>query len=267
MNKISRLGAYALFLISVLCVPASIVAQSAFDGTWKTNFADSKLSQKPYEFSVNNGVYDCQSCAPKINVKADGHDQPVTGQTYDTLAVQVVDANTLHFTAKKAQKTEFETTRTASADGKLLTFTTTYYPVDGSEPYKAEGKYSRVSKGPDGSNATSGSWQVESVNEDAAALISTWKSVDDGISVSFAKSSNWEAKFDGKDYPVKGTYAANQTVSLKKLGDRSIEATFKRDSKIEWVEKITVSENGKKMTTVIDNKLTGRVSTYIDEKQ
>ncbi len=44
-------------------------------------------------FSVNNGMYDCESCAPKIkNVKADGQDQPVTGQPYDTLMVQVVDA-------------------------------------------------------------------------------------------------------------------------------------------------------------------------------
>ena len=30
------------------------------------------------------------------NLKADGHDQPVTGQNYDTLAVQVVDANSIH---------------------------------------------------------------------------------------------------------------------------------------------------------------------------
>ena len=50
-------------------------------------------------------MYDCDSCAPKIkNVKADGQDQPVAGQPYDTLAVQVVDANTIHFTAKKASK-------------------------------------------------------------------------------------------------------------------------------------------------------------------
>jgi len=71
---------------------------------------------------------------------------------------------------------------------------------------------------------------------------------------------------DGKEYPVKGTYA-NETVSLKQLGDRSIEATFKRDGKIVSVDKITVSPDGKKMTSVVDNKLTGRVSTYIDEKQ
>jgi hypothetical protein len=77
---------------------------------------------------------------------------------------------------------------------------------------------------------------------------------------------SWEAKVDGKDYPVKGTYA-NETVSLKKLSDRSIEATFKRDGKVESVDKITVSPDGKKMTTVADNKRLGRVSTFVDEKQ
>ncbi len=65
---------------------------------------------------------------------------------------------------------------------------------------------------------------------------------------------------------MKGTYA-NYTVSLKLLGDHSIEATYKRDGKIETVEKITVSPDEKKMTTVADNKVTGRIATIIDEKQ
>ena len=76
----------------------------------------------------------------------------------------------------------------------------------------------------------------------------------------------WEAKLDGKEYPVKGIYA-DETVSLKPLSDHSIEATYKRDGKIYSIEKITVSADGKKMTTVVDNKQTGRVSTYVDEKQ
>lgn len=60
-------------LCGVVCLfPFLMFAQSPFDGTWKTNMAESKLSQKPYVFSVNNGMYDCESCVPKINIKADG---------------------------------------------------------------------------------------------------------------------------------------------------------------------------------------------------
>ena len=141
----------------MLCVvlwflPVVLFAQSPFDGTWKTNMAESKLSQKPYVFSVNNGMYDCESCAPKINVKADGQDQSVTGQAYDTLSVQVVDANTIHVTPKKAGKTSVDSTRTASADGKTLTVSGTNYPADGSPSFKSESKWTRVCKGPAGSN-------------------------------------------------------------------------------------------------------------------
>jgi hypothetical protein len=87
-----------------------------------------------------------------------------------------------------------------------------------------------------------------------------------GLSRSAPTGVSWEAKLDGKEYPVKGTYT-NETVSLKALGDHSVEATFKRDGKVYSVEKITVSPDGKKMTSVVDNKQTGRVSTFVDEKQ
>ena len=247
--------------------PVLVFAQSPFDGTWKTNMTASKLSQKPYEFSVNNGIYDCESCSPKIkNLKADGQDQPVTGQNYDTMAVQVADANSIHVTGKKAGKPEFEQTRTASEDGKTLTVSSTNYPADGSASYKSESKWTRVSKGPAGSNATSGSWRIQTVNEDNAGLVTTWKGDGSKLSMSTPTGVSWEAKLDGKEYPVKGTYT-NETVAVRPLGDRYIEATFRRDGKLESVDKITVSADGKQMTTVSDNKRFGRVSTFVDEKQ
>ncbi len=243
-----------------------LLAQTPFDGTWKTNFAESKLSQKLYEYLVKNGAYDCKSCVPEISVATDGQDHPVTGQTFDTIAVQVVDANTIHLTGKKAANTQFETIRTVSQDGQILSSTTTVYAADGSQAYKAEGNYTRVSKGPDGSNATSGSWRIQNVNEDAAGLTSTWKSAGDRLSMSTPGGISWEGKLDGKEYRVKGN-STHETVSLKQLGERSMKVTVRRDGKIEWVEKITVSSDGMKMTRVVDNKLTGRVSTYFDEKQ
>jgi hypothetical protein len=250
----------------LLFLPFTLFGQSPFDGTWKTDMAASKLSHKPYVFAVKDGMYDCESCAPKISVKADGQDEPVTGQPYDTLAVKVPDPNTLQATGKKAGKPTFEQTRSLSQDGKTLTVATTRYPADGSQSFKTEAKFTRVSKGPAGSDAISGSWRVESVNEDTAGLTTTWKESGNSLGMSTPTGEGWEAQFDGKEYPVKGTYA-NETVSLKKSGDRSVEVTYKRDGKVYSVNKITVSPDGKKMTTVSDNKWTGRVSTYIDEKQ
>lgn len=250
----------------LLLLPAIVFAQSPFDGTWKTNLSESKQSQKPYVYSVNSGVYDCDTCAPKVHIKAGGQDQSVTGQTYDTLAVEVVDANTVHMTIKKAGKTMQDQIRKVSADGKTMTISLTNHPADGSKPVKAEVHLERISAGAAGSNATSGSWRYQNLSEDAAGVTTTWKGSGDGISMSTPTGVSWEAKLDGKEYPVKGVYG-DETVSVKKLGDRGIEVTYNRDGKIVNVDKVTVSSDGTKMTTVSDNKRTGRVSTFIDEKQ
>ena len=218
--------------------------------------AESKLSQKPYVFSVSNGMYDCESCAPKISVKADGTDQAVTGQTYDTLMVKAVDANSIHLVTKKGGKPTGDSTRTVSADGKMLTIAGTSYPADGSQPYKSEVKFTRVAKGPAGSNATSGSWRIQNINEDSAGLTATYKVSGNEVSMSTPTGESWTAKFGGAESPVKGTYA-NETVSVKKMGDRAMEVTVKRDGKLYFVGKITISADGKKMTEVVDNKWTG----------
>lgn len=80
MNKIKRLAACALFLMPVLWTPAPAFAQSPFDGTWRFNLDQSKLSPKPFDISVSKGMYDSSSYSPKIHVKADGRDQPVIYQ-------------------------------------------------------------------------------------------------------------------------------------------------------------------------------------------
>ena len=51
-------------LCVVLCfLPAMVFAQCPFEGTWKTTVATANLSQKPYEFSVNNGIDDSKAAS------------------------------------------------------------------------------------------------------------------------------------------------------------------------------------------------------------
>ena len=252
----------------LLLLPVSVLAQSVFDGTWKTNMSEAKISQKPIIFAVNNGMYTCDSCVPKISIKADGEGQNVAApvREYDTLTVKVVDPNTVQFSAKKGGKPVFDQTRTASADGKTLTVTSTNYNADGSAPYKSEAKLARISSAPAGSDAISGSWRIANAQVADPGALTTYTSTSDGLNMSTPTGAGWDAKFDGKEYPVKGTFA-NETVSLKKVNDHTIEATHKRDGKLYSIEKITVSAGGKQMTDMVDNKLTGRVSTFIAEKQ
>jgi hypothetical protein len=254
-----------LLSVVVCLLPVLLYAQSPFDGTWKTNMGASKLSQKPIVFMVNNGMYDCESCVPKISVKADGKDQSVSGQTFDTTSIQVVSPTEIRLITKKSGKTTSDSTRTVSDDGKTLTVKGTSYPPDG-KPYEYEVKLMRVGALTAGANQTSGSWRIQNVNEDNAGLTTTWKVAGDEVSMMTGDGENWTAKFGGPAVRVKGTYT-NETASVKKLGPREMEVTYMRDGKPYIVSKLTVSADGKKIVEVVDSKWTNRISTYINEKQ
>jgi GH15 family glucan-1,4-alpha-glucosidase len=266
MKRIYQCAGFALFFTPLLLAPASLAAQSPFDGIWRTNMDQAKLSPKPYVFALDKGIYDCSSCSPKIHVKADGQDQSVTGQSYDAISVREVDPKSIAITTKKNGKTVSEQTRTVSDDGNTLTLKNTTHPENGDQTVTAEVTFTRIGKAPVGVNGTSGSWRVNKVNESENGLTTTFKGDGSELSMSTPTGVSYTAKLDGKDYPVKGSYFYN-SVSLKRVDDRTIEETDKRDGKVVEVAKMTVSPDGKKMTVVAEDKLTGRTSTYVAEKQ
>src|SRR5208283_205058 len=102
MKKMAHSLVLALFALAVMCASQGAPAQSPFDGTWHTNIAQSKLSPKPNVFYLSQGWYHCVSCNPTFDVKADGQDQPVTGQSYDTISVAEVVFKTDAVTTEKA---------------------------------------------------------------------------------------------------------------------------------------------------------------------
>ncbi len=88
---------------------------------------------------------------------------------------------------------------------------------------------SLVSPGAAGSHAISGSWREvkrEDVSEDA--LVFTLKGMPDGLSMNSGTGESYEAKFDGKEYPMKGG-RADRTVSRNKVDDTTIEETIKQE--------------------------------------
>jgi len=264
MIKTQRLFACALLSVAALWAPAALHAQSPFDGTWHTNIAQAKLSPKPNVFYLSQGWYHCVSCNPVVEVKADGTDQPVTGQAYDTVSVKEVDAKTIATVTKKAGKVMNEQTRTVSADGKTLTVKTTSHPMNSDQTITAESTAKLVGVAPSGVHATSGSWKLEKVKESDNGLTFTVKSSGDQLTMSDPTGETFTAKLDGTDAPVTGAYAYN-TVSLKKVDAHTIEATYKRDATVIQVDKLTVS--GKTLTREVTNKLTDRTNTFTATKQ
>ena len=104
MKKTLRYFAGALLIVAAFSAIAASHAQSPFDGTWRTSLATAKLTPKPNVFYLSQGWYHCVTCSPVVEVKADGTDQPVTGQAYDTVNVKEVDGKTIATVTKKAGK-------------------------------------------------------------------------------------------------------------------------------------------------------------------
>ena len=255
-----------LFLVLALLAPTMLFAQSPFDGTWMTKLDTAQFSQKPDRYLLNKGMYECSSCVPKYNVKADGTDQKVTGHPYyDTVAVKVVDDHTIEITQKKDGKTMGTDTDSVSSDGKTLTSKFVDQSLD--KPVTGEVTSTRVAKGPSGSHAVSGSWRTEKVNSVSDnGLTVTYQGTADGLKMSDPNGQSYDAKFDGKDYPINGD-PGHTMVSLKRIGNDTIEETDKRDGKVVGISKMTVSSDGKWITIVFTDKQRGTTMTFKMEKQ
>ncbi len=267
MKEMKRYVVCALFSIAALCVATASHAQSPFDGTWRVDLAQTKFSPKPLSFYISQGWYHCTgSCNPAYDVAADGQDHAVSGHAYDTLSVTIVDPHTISVVGKKDGKVMFEQTRAVSADGKTLTVKSTDHPMNSDQTSTFETTAKRSGIAPSGVHATSGNWILQKQSGSGNALLTTYKTNGDEFTMSDPTGESYTAKFDGADYPVKGSYGWNG-VSLKMINAHTIEETDKRDGAVTDVSTMTVSANGKTLTVVDTDKLSNRTSTYVATKQ
>jgi hypothetical protein len=61
----------------------------------------------------------------------------------------------------------------------------------------------------------------------------------------------WSGKFDGKDYPVTGDPNVD-TRAYRKVDDRTLEATIKKNGKVTVTAKSVVSADGKSRTSTVN---------------
>ena len=255
-------------LVLLVFVPMMAWGQSPFDGTWKVDLGKSKLPKKPDVYVVQNGMYECKSCVPPVNIKADGNYQPISGDPYrDALMVKVVDDKHVELASQKNGKDVSKATRTVADDGNTMTVAWTYYGNPTGGPVSGTDTMKRVGKGPAGSNMTSGSWHDE--KSDVAtgdALVSSFKtSAGQTINYSTPTGQSYEAKIDGKEAPYRGD-PGTTSVSLKRIGNSLVETDY-RNGKVITVTLMSVSADGKTLTIDVDDKLNGTKATYTAEKQ
>jgi endonuclease YncB( thermonuclease family) len=224
-------------LLAVLVTPVALMAQSGFDGTWKVDL-NSAMPTKTNVWLLQNGTYKCTSCVPMIDVKADGQDQQVTGQPYDTISVKIIDHLTVEEVEKKNGQIVSDEKFTVSPDGNTA--------ADEFANWKI--RMVRVAKAPPESHALSGSWKpskMESIS-DKEPLIA-YKIDGDTLSMSRPTGESYTARLDGTDAPYKGDPDTN-TVSIKRIDKSTIEETDKLNGKVLSVTRMTLALDGKSMT-------------------
>jgi hypothetical protein len=252
----------ALIVMATPLAAAANYAQSPFDGTWKTDLSKTKFASKPITFYISQGWYHCVSCNPSYDIPADGRDYAVSGQAYDTISVTIVDSHTIKVAGKEGSNVTFEQTRTVLSDGSILDVKSTGHPLFGGPPTTFKTIGMRTGILPSGVHATSGEWIIEHQAGSSNALLTTYKTSGDEMTMTSPTGETYTAKLDGNDYPYRGSYAYD-VVSLKKINDHTIEETDKRAGTVIDDSTLTVSPNGKTMTIVDTSKLTGRVDTFV----
>jgi len=261
-----KLLLFGLLIALVVSVPA--IAQDAFSGTWKFNLNDAQFPKKPDVFVLQDGMYHCKTCAPPMDVKADGEDHPVTGHPYfDSVSIKVVDDRTIEETDKKNGKTVTTSKTVVSQDGKTANFEFTDSSNTNADPVTGKGIATQVANGPAGSHAVSGSWvtsKMETLSDNGLTV--TFKVEGDSLSMTNQTGQSYVAKLDGTDSPYKGD-PGTTSVSVKSMGKNTIEETDKRDGKVISIARMTVGSDGKTMTVKIEDKLHGSNSQFTATKQ
>jgi hypothetical protein len=232
------------------------------DGTWKGDVSSVKFEQKPDEFLLQNGTYDCKSCIPPVTLAADGAYHPVANHAYyDEESVKAVDDKTVQMSTKLKGRETGHSTMAVSGDGKTLTINWTDTSVANAKPNSGSFEESRVASGPAGSHALSGSWtpaKIASVNQEAITL--TLKADPDMLHMSSPTGVSYDAKLDGTPTPIKGD-PAGATASVKKLSDNSYQETDTAGGKVVSVTTFTLGADGK-LTLVSQDPRNGSKTTW-----
>jgi|SRR5579862_739146 len=252
-----------IWFATLLLLPSVAMAQSPFDGTWVAKLDSVQLPKRPEIYSLLNGTYECETCVPKLKVKADGEDHHVAGSPYfSTVAVQVPDSNNLQITEKKNDKVVYAETDTVSSDGNTLTQKIVDTSGPNGEAVTGEEIFKRVSQSPTGGSPISGSWQaasLKSVSDNGITV--SYQSTSNGLKASSPGGEGYVAKFDGKDYAVTNAPAHN-TVSLKRVKGNTFIETDRLDGRAHYILRMTVLPDGKTMRVTETDLERGTKTVY-----
>jgi hypothetical protein len=255
-----RASSATIAIAASLFAPPLASAQSAIDGTWKTDPSTLVFPARPLDLVLSDGRYECRSCTSKLTVAADGKDHKLENHpAYDTFAVKVVSERVVEIAGKKAGKLiDFDRFEVA-ADGKTMIRQGTRHPSPGGETYADKMLYRRVSPGPTGANRLSGSWRVAKVlsMSDTGHAI-TYQTKGNTLHITSASGASCIAPLDGTFAPCTGDPVTG-SISVK-MPNKNTLVQFekaKRDGKVYLTATMKVAANGKTAKITWKNLVTG----------
>jgi len=248
--------AAGLMAVAATAISAPARAASPFDGTWIWDASATELPAKPDVYQLGGGRFRCVSCPHPYEVAADGKAHPVAGQgSFDAAGVILDSAERVRLMTTKNGKPALQITYALAPGGNELS--SEIADLSSGTAVTSRIISTRVAKGAADEHALSGSWRQTRI-EAASESATTVRLKVTEISVAFSDPSgfSYDARFDGKDYPVSGV-PAGRTASVRRISDRSFEETQKQDGKVASIITLTVAPDGKTATYVFQDLVEG----------
>lgn len=247
MNK-----AFPQATLGMTLLPALCVAQSAFNGTWRPDPEKPDKPRPAEVFELSKGTYDCQACKPPYKIKADGHDQPIVGNSYyDTVSVSIIDDRTVTTVAKKNGEAVIENKITVSMDGTRKTELLTITHLNPAVVVLTR-QSSRMTAAAPGSHLVSGGWQWNETVLTNNAEDTIYKVEGAVLLMSDQMGRSYSAKLDGSKAPYKGEPDFTG-VTLKLIDPHTIEESDWKADKVVKISLWTVGADGQTIHARFDD--------------
>lgn len=250
----------------LMAIAAPVQAASPFDGVWIWDAASTELSSKPDVYHLGGNRFRCVSCPSPYEIVADGHVHPVSGQSdFDAAAVAVESPQVVRLTTTRSGKPATRIVFTLAPGDKELS--TELSDLSSGTAVTSRMVSQRVASDAAGDHALSGSWRQSRIEEasESATTVSL-KVTQSGVTFSDPSGFRYDARFDGKDYPVSGM-AAGRTVSIRRISDVSFEETQKQDGKVVSIISLTVGPDRKTARYVFQDLVQGATTRGTLNKQ
>lgn len=251
-----------LIMLAVCLVTGSLWAEdSPFVGNWKLNPSRSKLTDEMKVTSLGGNRYSFDFGGSPESIAVDGTDQPGTMGT--TLAVSEEGPDHWTVVRKKDGKVIVTGIWTLSKDGaKLNDHFTAMQPNGGTT--SLDYVYERKGDG----QGFAGDWVSTTEQVNSVFVIQVRSFEGDGLSfITPGGGGTQNVKFDGKDYANAGALVDGLTSSAKRVNERTLEMTTKRNGKIANTNEITVSEDGKTLTMTTQGQGRSDPNVLVFERQ